>query len=97
MKRLITILLMLSVFGMSLPAVVFAASSADAVEQMSKVSLNAGSASDLQILPGIGAVTAERIVAYRVKNGPFATVDALLKVKGIGAKTLEKISPMLEL
>ncbi len=97
MKRLITILLMLSVFGMSLPAVLFAAGSADAVEQSSKVSLNAGSVSDLQVLPGIGAVTAERIVAYREKNGPYATVDALLNVKGIGVKILEKISPMLEL
>jgi competence protein ComEA len=97
MKRLITILLMLSVFGMSLPAVLFAADSGDAVEQLSKVSLNAGSVSGLQVLPGVGAVTAERIVAYREKNGPYATVDALLNVKGIGVKTLEKISPMLEL
>jgi competence protein ComEA len=97
MKRLVMILLLLSVFGMSLPAVLFAAGSADVVEQMSKVSLNAGSVSDLQVLPGVGAVTAERIVAYREKNGPYATVDALLNVKGIGVKTLEKMSPMLEL
>lgn len=49
------------------------------------VLLNRASAKELEALDGIGPVLAKRIVAYRTTNGPFATVDDLLKVKGIGA------------
>jgi competence protein ComEA len=97
MKRIITVLLLLSVLGVSIPTLIFATSQADAVTQSSKISLNAGNVSDLQKLPGIGEVTAERIVAFRKQNGPFTTIDSLLKVKGVGVKTLEKIRPILEL
>lgn len=97
MKRFIIALLMLCVLGVVTPAVLFAAGSADAVEQTAKVSLNSGSTVELQTLPGIGAVTAERIVTFRKQNGPFATVDDLVKVKGVGIKTLEKLRTMLEL
>lgn len=55
------------------------------------VSLNSATAKQLQILPGIGAVTADRIVAYRKAHGPFANVEDLLHVKGIGTQTLSKI------
>lgn len=97
MKRFITVGLMLFVLGVATPAVLFAAGSVDAVEQMAKVSLNAGSSSELQTLPGIGGVTAGRIIAYRQQNGPFASIDALTKVKGIGVKTLAKIRSLVEL
>lgn len=98
MKRLMTVLLMLVVMGVSTPVMSFAATtSIEAGEQMVKVSINAGSTVDLQTLPGIGAVTAERIVAFREQNGPFASIDDLVKVKGVGVKTLEKLRPMLEL
>lgn len=40
-------------------------------------------------LKGIGQTKAEAIVAYREANGPFKAADDLLKVKGIGEKTLE--------
>lgn len=40
-------------------------------------------------LKGVGQSKAEAIVAYRDANGPFKAVDDLLKVKGIGEKTLE--------
>lgn len=42
-------------------------------------------------LPGIGPVTAGRIIAYREENGPFHSPDDLLKVSGIGPVTLERI------
>ena len=88
---------MLFVLGVVSPVVLFAAVTDDAVEQTVKVSLNAGSLAELQSLPGIGEVTAERIVAYRKQNGPFGSVDALTKVKGVGVKILAKIRPMVEL
>ena len=47
------------------------------------------SASDLEKLPGIGPSLAQRIVDYRDSHGPFATVDALTDVPGIGRAKLE--------
>lgn len=49
----------------------------------------------LQTVPGIGKSLAERIVAFREKNGAFASVDDLLKIQGIGEKSLEKLRPYL--
>jgi competence protein ComEA len=46
-------------------------------------------------LDGIGDSLARRIVADRDANGPFASIDELRRVKGIGPKTLEKIRPWL--
>ena len=97
MKRLMTVCLMLCLLGVATPAALFAAGNAVASEQVAKVSLNAGSVQDLQTLPGVGEVTAERIVAFRTQNGPFASVDDQIKVKGVGVKTLENLRPMLEL
>jgi len=46
--------------------------------------LNAASVSDLDALPGIGPVLAQRIVDWRTENGRFASVDQLREVNGIG-------------
>lgn len=51
--------------------------------------LNTATKKELQTIKGIGPVLAARIIAGR----PYKTVDGLIKVKGIGAKTLEKIRP----
>lgn len=56
-----------------------------------KVSLNTAAAEELETLPGIGPVLAERIVQYRQEYGPFESVDDLLRVEGIGEKTMEKL------
>jgi competence protein ComEA len=48
------------------------------------VDLNAASAVELEALPGVGPVLAQRIFAYREEHGPFATVEDLLDVPGIG-------------
>ena len=58
-----------------------------------KININSSSAAELENLPGIGPVTAAAIVAYREEKGPFASVDALTEVSGIGEATLEKIKP----
>jgi competence protein ComEA len=47
----------------------------------------------LEELPGVGPVTAAAIIDYRTQNGPFATVDDLIDVTGIGPSTLEQIRP----
>jgi competence protein ComEA len=60
-------------------------------EQAAKVNLNAADAETLRRdLFGIGAAKAKAIIAYRESNGPFAAVDELLEVKGIGKALLEK-------
>lgn len=59
------------------------------------VNVNQATAKQLETLPGIGKVTAEHIVAYRTQKGPFASVDDLGNVKGIGPKTLEKLRPLV--
>lgn len=59
--------------------------------QPAKVDLNQADASTLQReLAGIGEAKAKAIVAYRETNGPFASVDELLEVKGIGKAILDK-------
>ncbi|WP_043310811.1 ComEA family DNA-binding protein [Pseudomonas sp. ML96] len=59
--------------------------------QVASVNLNTADADTLQSeLVGIGQVKAQAIVDHRNTNGPFASVDELLEVKGIGPATLEK-------
>lgn len=57
----------------------------------SLVDLNRAGLNDLINVPGIGRVTAQRIIDYRNANGKFMSVKDLLKVKGIGSKKLEQI------
>lgn len=59
------------------------------------VDINKASAADLVAVPGIGKALAQRIVDFREKNGPFREVDDLLKIQGIGEKSLEKLRPYL--
>ncbi len=55
---------------------------------LSPLDLNAASAEELAVLPGIGETLAERIVAYREAHGAFGSVEELLEVSGIGEKKL---------
>ena len=50
---------------------------------------------ELERLPGIGPALASRIVADREQNGPFHGPEGLLRVRGIGPRTLERIRPYL--
>ena len=55
------------------------------------ININTAPATDLETLPGIGAKTAERIVEYRQKNGPFKKIEELMNVPGIGEKNFLKL------
>jgi competence protein ComEA len=59
------------------------------------LALNRADATQLQDLPGVGPVLAERIVAYREDNGPFQTVEDLLEVPGIGEAKLAAIRDLV--
>jgi len=62
-----------------------------------KINVNTAQASELTNIPGIGAKKAQAIIDYRNQHGPFQKVSDLDKVKGIGAKMLEKMKPYVEL
>jgi competence ComEA-like helix-hairpin-helix protein len=55
--------------------------------------LNAATAAQLQQLPGVGPGTAQEIVRFREKSGPFQRVEDLLAIRGISKVKLEKLRP----
>jgi len=61
------------------------------------ININRATKPEFDSLAGIGPVIAARIVTYRNENGPFMAVEDLLKVSGVGPKTLEKIRSRLTL
>jgi competence protein ComEA len=60
-----------------------------------KIDINRAEPWLLEALPGIGEVTAQAIMDYRNENGPFRSIEDLLKVKGIGEGTLDKIKDFI--
>lgn len=73
------------------------ADSAAATESADKIHLNSANAAQLETLKGVGPKTAQAIIAWREKSGPFKSVDQLLAVKGIGPATLAKMRDRLAL
>lgn len=53
------------------------------------IDINSADATTLEALNGIGPAKAAAIVEYREANGPFATIEDLANVKGIGLRTVE--------
>ena len=60
-----------------------------------KVDLNFSGYYDLQALPGVGPVTAGKIIAYRDSMGRFRSIEELLRIRGIGPDKLAKIKDMV--
>jgi competence protein ComEA len=59
------------------------------------VSLSAASVEQLDTLPGIGPVTAEKIVAFRQEHGPFTSVEGLDAIPGIGPARLAQLKGLV--
>jgi len=66
-------------------------------EPGSPLSLNTATAEQLDALPGVGPVTAQKILDWRSAHGPFTAIDELLEVDGIGEKTLADMAARLTL
>ncbi len=60
-----------------------------------RVNLNAASPAELDALPGIGPVLAQRIVDDRVANGPYRTLEDIKRVRGIGDALYEQIKELI--
>ncbi len=62
-----------------------------------KVNINTADAAELERLPGIGPTLAERILAYRERNGGFKSIEELKKVSGIGDKKFGELRDLVEI
>ena len=59
------------------------------------VNINTASPEELDGLPGIGPTTAQKIIAYRDEHGPFARIEDIVNVSGIGSATYEDIKDLI--
>ena len=59
------------------------------------VNINAATAAELETLPRIGPATAQRIIEYREANGPFAAIEDIQNVPGIGPATFEGLKDLI--
>lgn len=101
MKALVNGLMVVICLIVLTPAVSLSAQGATPKQSVaaavSVIAVNSATVEQLQTLPGIGEVTARRIVEYRKAHGPFRQAEDLLQVKGIGAQTLEKLRTRISL
>jgi competence protein ComEA len=68
---------------------------AGAASAGAKVDLNTATAEQLDALPGVGPATAAKIIADRAANGPFRTVDDLMRVPGIGPAKFDALKDLV--
>ena len=59
------------------------------------IDVNQASAAQLESLPGVGEVTAERIIEYRKENGGFKKIEELMNVRGIGERSFLRLRPLV--
>ncbi len=85
MKRLMMALLAASVIALATPS----------LGDTPPVNVNTASAAELTSVVGIGPSKAKAIVEHRDANGPFASVEDLQSVRGIGDKLLERLRPQV--
>ena len=61
-----------------------------------QIDINKATAVELTAIPGVGSVIAQRIVEFRDKQGRFRRVEDLMKIRGIGEKSFQKIRPYVK-
>jgi competence protein ComEA len=71
------------------------ASAARGAAPAGPISLSSATVEELDELPGIGPITAQKIVDYRAEHGPFASVDDLDAVPGVGPTRIEQLRELV--
>ncbi len=64
-------------------------------DESPKIDLNTATRSQLDGLPGIGPVIAERILELREKSGPYKRIEDLMNIRGIGEKKFLKLKDLI--
>lgn len=59
------------------------------------ININTATLAELESLPNIGPTTAQNIINYRIQHGPFATIDMIMNVPGIGPATYDSIKNLI--
>ena len=72
-----------------------AAGAAGPAAPVGKVDLNSATVAQLDVLPGVGPVTAQRILEWRTRNGRFARVEQLREVDGIGERRFAQLRELV--
>jgi competence protein ComEA len=79
----------------AIPAAAQTAKRPAAVAATDPVNLNSATSAQIADLPGIGVKTAELVIQYRTKNGPFKKIEEIMNVRGIGEKSFLRIKDRL--
>ncbi len=64
-------------------------------EDKAKININTATVEELTLLKGIGEKKAHSIIEHRKEAGPFATIEDLKNVKGVGGKIFNKIKDLI--
>lgn len=88
------LIIVISLLIASLGTAAFAADESAAAPS-GVVNINTADASQLALLPRVGAAAAKRIIEYRTEHGAFAKSTDLMQVKGFGDKTYERLSSLI--